>query len=381
MNGGFVVRKGLLVVIVLVSASFILGDTRGGSVRPLEFGALSSTTVDDFDELLKQAVELTNQRKFEEGLAKCAAAAALRPLDHRPHYVAGQNYYFQWKMRSASEAFAKAIALSPSNKGIFLYKSKADRRRNAKDEAVAAAREAIKLDVKFAEAYFALADALSIGATDYSEIIEAYRTAIKLKPGLLDAYEQLGMFLKITKDVKGAEEVYRKAMMLDPKGMSSRFSLGRLLVDQGRLSEARELWNGRSSDVDRTFPNFITLLERAERKKAAEENLAKTPNDPKALLEFGLVLMEGESWRVDGRQEKALDYFKRALEIDPKLTAAQMAICKAFVELADLDKSKNQDLDRELAKLRALDPESADQIEAYRKKYKGALQAVPIDNQ
>jgi tetratricopeptide (TPR) repeat protein len=163
----------------------------------------------------------------------------------------------QWKMRSASEAFAKAISLNPKEKVLYVNKAIADRHRNAKDEAVAAAREAIKIDRSYAEAHVALADALSIGATNYDEIIEAYRTAIGLKPSLLGAYVSLGMYLMLSDDNKGAEEIYRKAMNLDPKKMVGRFELGRLLVEEGRLNEAREVWNGRTSDQDKTFPNFV----------------------------------------------------------------------------------------------------------------------------
>ena len=179
------IRKLLVAALMTISASVIHGA--------ITFGTQKSTTtlrneivlIDDFEDLIKQANALFSEKKYDESLAKCANAAELRPTDFRPYYISGAVYMAQWKMKSASEAFAKAISLNPSEKALYVNESRADRNRNAKEEAVAAAREAIKIDASYAEAYVALADALSIGASGYDEIIAAYRTAIKLKPSLL----------------------------------------------------------------------------------------------------------------------------------------------------------------------------------------------------
>lgn len=331
---------------------------------------------DNFDQLIGAAYILYTQKKYEEALAKCAEAAKLRPADNRPYAITGVVYMAQWKMKSASEALAKAISFSPGNKQLHLLKAKADRFRNAKDESIAAARKAIELDPLFAEAYAILGEALAIGDKDRDAAIEAYRIAVKLKPELFEVYKQLGMLLSVSEDQKGAEDVYRKAMELDPKKMASRFDLGRLLVEQGRLAEARSLWEGRTSDTDNTFPNFITLLERAEKLKQATEALEKKPNDSEALVQMGMMVMEGDSWVVDGRQERAIEYFRKALAIEPDFAKAQYAICMAYVQLADTYKDKNKNVDEELAKLRKFDTKLADEIAEYRKSYSGGLKAV-----
>jgi tetratricopeptide (TPR) repeat protein len=166
-------------------------------------------------------------------------------------------------------------------------------------------------------------------------------------------------------------------MAADPQRMTGRFELGRLMVKQGRLAEARELWEGRTSDEDRTFPNFIDLLQRAENMKSATEALAKKPDDPDALLAMGLAVMEGDSWVVDGRQERAIVYFRKALAARPDFAKAQYAICKAYVQIADTFTNKNPLVDAELAKLRQLDPKLAAEIVEYRKNYSGGLRAAP----
>lgn len=327
----------------------------------------------DSDALVRTAFEQYRQQKFDEALANCAKASSLSPNDFRPHALAGLVYMAQMKLRSASEAFAKAISLQPKNKQLYLMKATADAGRGAKDEALAACRQALELDPAFAEAYAMIGETLRWDEKRRAEAIAAYQSAIKANPHLLPAYEPLGQLLASAKDEKGAEEVFRQGIAADTKRMAGRFALGRLLVKQGRLKEARELWESRTSDEDRTFPNFIALLERAEKLKQATDALAQKPNDPDALVQMGLAVMEGDSWVVDGRQERAIVYFGKALEIKPDYAKAQYAICKAYIQIADTFASKKKIVDEELAKLRRLDPKLADEMEEYRKNYSGGL--------
>jgi tetratricopeptide (TPR) repeat protein len=118
----------------------------------------------------------------------------------------------QMKMRSASEAFAKAIQLQPQNKELYLFKATADARRGAKEEALATARKALELDPAYAEAYATIGETLRWDEKRRNEAIEAYRSAIKANSHLLPAYEPLNALLVETKDEKGAEEVFRQGM-------------------------------------------------------------------------------------------------------------------------------------------------------------------------
>lgn len=335
---------------------------------------------DDVDELLKAAFELYRQKKYDEALVNCLKATRLAPKDFRPHYIAGLVYAAQLKFQSASEEYAKASELEPGEKGIYIYKAKADQRRGAKDEAVAACRKALEIDPAFAEAYLTIGDILRNDEKRRDEADAAYRAAVKADPKIPSTLEAMGERLLYSKqDEKGAEELYRKAMELDPEHMAGRFALGRLLVNQGRLKEAREVWEGRTADKDNTFPNFITLLDRAEKLIQATAALGQKPDDPETLLRMGYAVMDGDSWVVDGRQEKALVHFRKALKIKPDFTAAQYAICKAYIQIAYTFKEKNKNVDQELAKLRLMDPKGTKELEDYRKTYSSGLTALPVN--
>jgi tetratricopeptide (TPR) repeat protein len=333
---------------------------------------------DDLDDLVKEVTALIEQKKFAEALEKCEKASTAYPKDSRPRFLSGSVYLVQDKFDQASEEFGKAILLDPGSRMLYMLKAYADIRRNKPDEALAAARKAVKVDPTYAAAHRMIGDLLRHDEKHRDEAIAAYRSAIKADPSQSETYQVLYYLLSSVKDTKGMEEILRLWMAADPENMQARFELGRFLVEQGNLKEARELWEGRSSDYkDNTFPNLITVLERAEKLKAASEALNAKPDDPETLLAMGYAVMDGDHWVVDGRQERAITHFKKALDIRPDFAKAQYAICKAYVQIADTYAKKNVELDAEISKLRKMDPDLAIEIDEYRKTYKGGLRGLP----
>ena len=333
------------------------------------------TQSNEADALVETAFKLYENGQFEEALANATTAQKLNKNDFRPHAIAGLVLLAQRKPENASREFASAIHLQSKRKELHALKAKADASRGAINEAWASARKALELDPDYGEAYAMVGEGLGNLNRFQAEAIEAYESALRINPNLLMVYEPLGQLFVDAKDSKKAEEIYRQGMAIDPTHMSGRFQLGRLLVEQRRLSEARQLWEGRTSDEDRTKPSFFTLLTRAENLKRASETLGEKPNDPTALLDMGLAVLDGDSWVIDGRQERAIVYFKKALAIQPGLVKAQYNIVKAMVQYLAKD---DKNLDYELSKLRQLDASLAKEMEEYRKAYEGALIASPL---
>jgi tetratricopeptide (TPR) repeat protein len=351
----------------------------------LLFLFLTGTTVsraqqadNDAANLIAEAGRLFAAEKYGRAVDTALKAAKLDPKDFRPWAIIGYSRVGEFKMKEASEAFAKATELKPDHATLWFAKAYADAARNAATEAVASVRKAIELDPKQAAAHNLLGDLLvaTTPGKDKSEAIAAFRAALKLRPDLVGASARLAAQLSLAGDVEGAAAVYRDAMEADPVKTAFRMDLGRLLVKKGSIAEARKLWDERKSDVDNTFPNFITLLDRAEKTQLATARLAAAPEDPSALVEMGLIVMDGESWVVDGRQERSLTYFKKALAIKPDFAPAQFAIGKAYVQIADTYKTANADVDREIAKLRKMDAKLAAELETYRREYSGGLRVV-----
>ena len=245
-------------------------------------------------DLLRTALQLYQEGKHEEAFTKCKQSLALNPKEYRAHVLLGYIYGAQQKLDLASASFAQAIRLEPKDKEVYLVKAQVDFLRNKHDQALAAAQKAIALDPKYGEAQLMFGALLKDDPKRRPEAIAALRAAIDINPKLVAAYDDLGDVLKNAKQLKEAEAVYRQGMLADPKRMAGRFALGRMLVEQGRLQEARELWDGRTTDEDRIMPSFITVLTRAENMKRARAAIVENPNDPDALVDMGLAVMDGD---------------------------------------------------------------------------------------
>ena len=366
----------LLLIFLCVSCSHI------SSIHASARGSISSqvsgqepTQSGEADALVEAAFKLYEKGEFEEALANASKAKKLSPKDFRPYAITGFVRMAQRKTEDASREFASAIRCQPKRKELHALKAKADASHGDINEAIATARKALEIDPNYGEAYAMIGEGLENDDRFQADAISAYQSALQINPKLFMVYDALGQLFVKAKDVKKAEELYRQGMAIDPKNMSGRFRLGRLLVEQGRLTEARQLWEARTSDEDRTRPSFINLLTRAENLKRASDSLAQKPDDPNALLEMGLAVMDGESWVIDGRQERAIVYFRKALAIQPGLAKAQYNIVRAMVQYLAKD---DKNLDYEITKLRQLDVLLAKEMDEYRKTYEGGLITSPI---
>ena len=356
------------------------------ATQPPSLHAAQSEREETADALVDRALRLYEQQNFEEALSLCTIASLREPDNWRAPAMDGYVYVAQRKYLSASGAFANAIRRSPRTLELYLDKARVDSERGARDEAIQACRDALAVDPSYAEANAQIGEILQYDDKRIDEAAAAFQAAIDAKPTLFEVYEKLGQLLRFRKEnPRGAEEVFRKGLEADPQHMVCRYELGRLLVDESRLVEARALWNERTIDLeDKSHPSFLEVLERAERLKKATDALARTPSDPDALLAMGFAVMDGDHWVIDGRQERAIEYFKRALRRRPGFARAQFGICKAYVEIADTFEKQKPFVEREIAKLRKLDPALADEAENYRRSYRGGFRSgvpggAPID--
>ncbi len=366
-------KKRILLILVCLG----IVATSANSINIKATNHTKQEAANDVTDLLRSAYDALQSRKYDETLATCAKAIKLNPKEYRAYALSGYAYQGQDKLKSASEAFAKAIELRPDVKELYLSKSQVDFFRNAHDEALSAAKQAVKVDPKYAKAHLMIGTLLRWDKQRQAEAITAYETALSINPQLWSAYDELGGIFESANEHKRAEDLFRKGMATDPNHMAGRFTLGRMLVKQGRLVEARELWDGRTSDEDHTFPQFIELLKRAENLKQVTDKLAQNPNDPDALIEMGMAVMDGDSWVVDDRQKRAIEYFRKALTFKPNYARAQYNIVKAYIQIAAIFTKENVNVDRELSTLRALDSKLAAELDDYRKNYKAGITGPP----
>ncbi len=126
----------------------------------------------------------------------------------------------------------------------------------------------------------------------FDEAEELYRRAIELDPQLAIAYTNLGNIRFRRADERGAEELYRRALEIDDRQPEAHYNLGYVLLERG--------------DARRSVPCFQRALDADPRFADAHFNLA---------MAFEQI----------GERAKARPHWKRYLEIEPTGTWAEIA--------------------------------------------------------
>jgi tetratricopeptide (TPR) repeat protein len=144
---------------------------------------------------------------------------------------------------------------------------------------------------------------------DLEKALDSFRKLLSLSADHVEGHYYVGMILQKQGDLRGAREAFEEALRVDPEHPGSNYNLGLLLAKEGERdpSQAR-------------FVAFRELAERRERLESLEERVRWDPNNARFYFDLG------QEYSRQKRTREALQAFQRALEIDPDLAAAEVAI-------------------------------------------------------
>ncbi len=118
---------------------------------------------------------------------------------------------------------------------------------------------------------------------DFDRAIEQFKTIIKISPGMIRAYNALGMcYLNLGKNDK-AVAVWKKALEIDPENKSARDLIARVDGVEKRTGERRKL----------------------------EVLLEETPDQPKKWFKLGEIYLKEKLY------DRAISALKKASELEP----------------------------------------------------------------
>jgi tetratricopeptide (TPR) repeat protein len=213
----------------------------------------------------------------------------------------------------ADKEQALAFEADARNGELYVLKSRRLMRGGRGDEAVAAIREAIKLDPRRASFYVDLAKALTARPGGAKEALESLKQALRTMPGTPRLLVLLGNAYAAAEQLDRAKESYEKA----------------LAAAKDKLPEARMSL----ADLARTRRDWTGALELY--KKAVEEYLASPERKAYALTEIGRIQEEQFGDRKD-----ALDRYKAATAADPTYAPPVFLVARMFQN--DRDKKKRE---------------------------------------
>ncbi len=244
--------------------------------------------------------------EYQSGRHEAAADLLLEAIDIAPDDADAQNALglaltALEKYGDAELAFRRAIQLE--NRAEFYGGVGALRRRqNRLPEAIAAYREAVRLDSSLADAHYNLGNALrDDGCAE--EALECFRRALKLDGDHFHSLAALGQTLHAAGRNAEAAEYFRKALSLAPRDTGVLCDFGDALQDSGDLAGAAALYA-----------------------RAAGEN----PRLPRAWYAGGCAEMARSEYIA------AIECFKKALGLQADWLEARHNLARALCEIGQV---------------------------------------------
>lgn len=253
----------------------------------------------------------------------------------------------------------------------------------AAEQAIAIFEEALEFDPNYAQAYAGLADSwillrevgnLSLlEATQRSH--EAISEALQLNNELPEAQASLGLCILGGGQNEGAARLFLKAIELDPDYADGYLLRANLLRDQGYLSDATRVYT-QALALDPLNPaileNQALLFAYQGRFDAALDELATLEQREPGRLTVSLTA--SQVWAIAGNNEKALDFARRAVEIEPNSPVALAGLVDSYVRVGNPGQAQI-----ELARMRELAPNNETAIDAIMRFYLMTGDYVALD--
>ena len=207
------------------------------------------------------AITLSRAATFRDDLTFALQWVRLQPRAPIPWNNLGAHWINVGRLDRAEPALRQALAYGPHladahyNTGLLLFKM------DRVAAAVAAYRETLRLDPRYAAEYNLALALQTLGETDQAR--EMYRAAIKKTPQNPDAHYNLGLLLAKTGDRDEAIHCFQAAARLRPDDPEPIYNIGIVLEELQRDDEALAAYqtakriDPRRADVRQNLGNML----------------------------------------------------------------------------------------------------------------------------
>lgn len=191
---------------------------------------------------MNRAVKLVNEGKYEQAIADYKRALSLSAGNPLIYNDLGTVYAKQQRYAEALEAFKQSAVLDPDSALTYYNISVVYDQLNRPTEAIAAVRHALEIEPENTKALTQLCE-LNLLAQQNEESVGCYESLQKLTSLDGRAHKFYGMALLRTEKLKRAITVLNEAVRLLPKNLVVYSLLGKALYKKKRYKEAEEIFD------------------------------------------------------------------------------------------------------------------------------------------
>ncbi|MGB9588257.1 MAG: tetratricopeptide repeat protein, partial [Armatimonadota bacterium] len=162
------------------------------------------------------------------------------------------------------------------------------------------------------------------------EAYEHFNLAIQAEPGFTGSYLNLGVLLAEQGLDNEAATVLSQALALEPENADILANLGAVLARQGKVAEARIVLR----KALELAPDLTVARENLEAlSKIDQSTTSRKDTDPAAYVRAGMALDQ------QGDHEGAIQKYRKAISLDPKLAEAYSNMGVAFQNLREFSRA------------------------------------------
>ncbi len=311
-----------------------------------------------FNALMDSAADFVKQERYADARIQLLSAIDIKPKNANAYFELAEVFIRLQKIPQAVEQYNSAINYDPKHRKARLHLASILLAAREFEQAESHVMKLLEMDSQDHDALILKANIESLGPRkNYSGAREILEGILAKKPDDVVSLASLGTVEIADENPKKAEELFRKALKVDPKNSPLQMALADLYSRQGRLDEAQEMLetlleqNPEQSGLNYIFGEFLlrrglgnealTQYERTVQKdpgkhqardrlydmyltrnqidkaRALADSLEKAlPNDP------GVNYFKGRNYLLDSKNKEALDAFSEAIKLLPNFAPA-----------------------------------------------------------
>ncbi len=257
----------------------------------------------------------------------------------------GTIYYATGRPALAEKAFAECLRQKESAE-VYTLLAGAQFNQKKFPQAYESAKQALRLDPKYAKAFTALG-MIYTATNDWPDAKAAYDQALRLNPRDADTWFMLGRARYFRDDFAGAREAFEAVIRLDPQQVRAYENLGLTLdllndpaAAEKAFREGSRVNQLRKHPEARLYISYGTFLSKTGR---ADESLAQfreaaraAPHDADARFELANQLARMQRWDEAAREGEV------AAQVDPGNPRVHFLLARIYTALGKPDLAAEQ---------------------------------------